>query len=213
MNLMFFKWNISDQTFIGSILSKLWGLNHVEWKILPAQMQAANCILVLITIPLFAFIVYPLINKFFRLTPIRKVAIGFFITIPSFAIPALVEKWILEGSQPTIWWQVLAYWFLTAGEVMISIPALEFAYTQAPKSMKSFISSLNMLSVSLGNLFISLVNKFIQNPDGTVKLEGPNYYWFFTKLLLGTGIVFCFVVQFYKGKTYIQDEAPAESSA
>ena len=213
MNLMFLKWNISDQTFIGSILSKLWGLNQVEWKILPAQMQAANCILVLITIPLFAYIVYPLINKFFHLTPIRKIAIGFFIALPSFAIPALVEKWVQEGIQPTIWWQMLAYWFITAGEVMISIPALEFAYTQAPKSMKSFISSLNLLSISLGNLFVSLVNKFIQNPDGTVKLKGPGYYWFFTILLLGTGIIFCFVVQFYRGKTYIQDEAAEESSA
>ncbi len=210
MNLNFLKWNISDQTFIGSILSKLWGLNQVEWKILPAQMQAANCIFVLLTIPLFAYIVYPLINRFFRLTPIRKIAIGFFVAIPSFAIPALLEKWILDGAQPTIWWQMLAYWFMTAGEVLISIPALEFAYTQAPKSMKSFISSLYLLSISLGNLFISLVNKFIQNPDGTVKLKGPNYYWFFTILLLATGIVFCFVVQFYKGKTYIQDEEPAD---
>ena len=96
---------------------------------------------------------------------------------------------------------------------MISIPALEFAYTQAPKSMKSFISSLYLLSISLGNLFISLVNRFIQNPDGTVKLKGPNYYWFFTILLLVTGVLFCIAVQFYKGKTYIQDEAPAESSA
>jgi len=207
MNLTFIKWNLSDQIFLGSLLSKLGGLNQVEWKILPAQMQAANCILVLITIPMFTYIVYPFINRFFRLTPIRKIAIGFFVAIPSFAIPALLEKWILNGMQPTIWWQVLAYWFITAGEVMISIPALEFAYTQAPKSMKSFISSLNLLSISLGNLFISLVNKFIQNPDGTVKLKGPSYYWFFTILLLTTGIVFCLVVQFYKGKTYIQDEA------
>jgi len=211
MNLNFLKWNISDQTFIGSILNKLWGLNQFEWKILPAQMQAANCIFVLLTIPLFAYIVYPFINRFFHLTPIRKIAIGFFIAIPSFAIPAMVEKWIENGAQPTIWWQMLAYWFMTAGEVLISIPALEFAYTQAPKSMKSFISSLYLLSISLGNLFISLVNKFIQNPDGTVKLKGPNYYWFFTILLLATGIVFCFVVQFYRGKTYIQDEEPVDA--
>jgi POT family proton-dependent oligopeptide transporter len=207
MNLTFFKWNISDQTFIGSILSKTGGLNQVDWKILPAQMQAANCIFVLLTIPLFTYILYPLINSFFRLTPIRKIAIGFFVAIPSFAIPAMIEKWITNGAQPTIWWQMLAYWFMTAGEVLISIPAIEFAYTQAPKSMKSFISSLNLLSISLGNLFISLVNKFIQNPDGTVKLKGPNYYWFFTILMLVTAVVFCFVVRFYRGKTYIQDEA------
>ena len=93
---------------------------------------------------------------------------------------------------------------------MISIPTLEFAYTQAPKSMKSFIASLNLLSISIGNLFISGVNRFIRNPDGTIKLEGPNYYWFWTILLFVTGILFCIVVQFYRGKTYIQDEAPPE---
>jgi POT family proton-dependent oligopeptide transporter len=87
MNLTFLKWNISDQIFYGSLLSKLGGLHQVDWKILPAQMQAANCILVLIAIPLFAYIIYPVINKFFRLTPIRKIAIGFFVAVPSFAIP------------------------------------------------------------------------------------------------------------------------------
>jgi POT family proton-dependent oligopeptide transporter len=209
MNLIILKWNLSDQAFLGSILSKLGGLHQVEWKILPAQMQATNCIFVLLNIPLFTYIVYPLINKFFRLTPIRKIAIGFFVAIPSFAIPAMLEKWIENGAQPTIWWQVLAYWFMTSAEVMISIPSLEFAYTQAPKSMKSFISSLNLLSVSLGNLFVSLVNKFIQNPDGTVKLKGPSYYWFFTILMFATGIIFCIVIQFYRGKTYIQDELEA----
>ncbi|MBN2589019.1 MAG: MFS transporter [Sedimentisphaerales bacterium] len=212
MDLTFLKWNISDQTFIGSVLSKLGGINQVEWKILPAQMQAVNSIIVLLAIPLFTYGVYPVINRFFRLTPIRKIGIGFFVAIPSFAIPAMLEKWIQNGSQPTIWWQVLAYFFITAGEVLISIPALEFSYTQAPKSMKSFISSFYLLAVSLGNLFVSFVNKFIQNPDGTVKLKGPNYYWFFTILMFATGIVFCIVIQFYKGKTYIQEEGNVEAS-
>ena len=207
MNLNFITWNLSPDAGLGAFLSKI-GLHQFNWKILPAQMQAVNCILVLITIPFFGFVVYPLMNKFFDLTPLRKVAIGFFIAVPSFIIPAIVEKWIQQGAQPTIWWQVLAYGFLTAGEVLISIPTLEFAYTQAPKSMKSFISSLNLLSISLGNLFISFVNWFIRNPDGSVKLTGPAYYWFWAILLFVTGILFCIVVRFYKGNTYIQDEAP-----
>jgi len=212
MNLNFISWNLSPDAGLGALLSKI-GLHQFNWKILPAQMQAVNCILVLTTIPFFALVVYPLMNKFFNLTPLRKVGIGFFIAIPSFAIPAIVEKWIQQGAQPTIWWQVLAYWFLTAGEVLISIPTLEFAYTQAPKSMKSFIASLNLLSVSLGNLLISGVNHFIRNEDESLKLEGPAYYWFWTILLFITGILFCIVVRFYKGKTYIQDEAPPEHAA
>ena len=93
-----------------------------------------------------------ILNRDERLQQYKQIAIGFFVALPSFAIPAMLEKWINNGAQPTIWWQMLAYWFITAGEVLISIPSLEFAYTQAPKSMKSLISSLYLLAVSLGNL-------------------------------------------------------------
>ena len=42
------------------------------------------------------------------------------------------------GYRPNIYWQFIAYVLLTAAEVMVSIVCLEFAYTQAPKTMKSF---------------------------------------------------------------------------
>lgn len=90
---------------------------------------------------------------------------------------------------------------------MVSITCLEFSYTQAPKTMKSFIMALFLLSVSAGNLFTSAVNFFIQNPDGSSKLAGASYYWFFTLLMLGTALVFIFVARFYKEQNYIQDEA------
>jgi POT family proton-dependent oligopeptide transporter len=59
-------------------------------------------------------------------------------------------------------------------------------------------------------LFTAQVNHFIQNPDGTTKLTGANYYLFFTALMLGTTILFVIVSPFYRGRTYIQDEAEAE---
>ena len=48
---------------------------------------------------------------------------------------------------------------------MVSITCLEFSYTQAPKTMKSVIMALFLMSVSVGNLFVALVNKVIQNDD------------------------------------------------
>jgi POT family proton-dependent oligopeptide transporter len=204
MDLTLFNWNLDQNTFWGNILGSI-GLNQVNLKILPEQIQAVNSLLVVIAIPLFAFVVYPLIDRVFKLTPLRKVAIGFFIAIPSFIIPAIAEGMITRGQTPSCWLQILAYVFITAGEVMISIPALEFAYTQAPKSMKSFISSLNLLSISLGSLFVALLNIFIQNEDKTVKLEGASYYWFFAILLAVTAVVFSVTSRFYKGKTYIQE--------
>ena len=109
---------------------------------------------------------------------------------------------------PSVGWQVLAYVFLTSGEVMISVTIMEFSYTQAPKKMKSFIASVNLLTISLGNAFTAGVNKFIQNPDKTSKLEGASYYWFFTIVMLVMAVLFIFVAVFYKEKTYIQDEQP-----
>jgi POT family proton-dependent oligopeptide transporter len=205
MNLTFFNWSFSQDTFWGKLLSVV-HLDQVTWNILPEQIQAVNSLLVVMAIPLFTYVIYPLIDKVFPLTPLRKVGLGFFVALPSFAIPAWLEGRIVSGETPSCWWQVLAYLFITAGEVMISIPALEFSYTQAPKKMKSFIGSLNLLSISLGSLFVVILSQFIENPDGTSKLDGPAYYWFFTGFLAVTGVLFCIAIQFYKGKTYIQGE-------
>jgi POT family proton-dependent oligopeptide transporter len=72
--------------------------------------------------------------------------------------------------------------------------------------MKSFIMGIYFLGVSLGNLFTSGVNAFIQNDDGTSKLEGASYYWFFAALIGAAAVVFVFYSMFYKGRTYIQGE-------
>ena len=63
-----------------------------------------------------------------------------------------------------------------------------------------------MMSIALGNLFTSAVNFFIQNPDGSSKLAGADYYWFFTLLMLLTSVLFLLVVKFYREKAYIHDE-------
>ncbi|MBN2376842.1 MAG: MFS transporter [Sedimentisphaerales bacterium] len=117
------------------------------------------------------------------------------------------------GFKPNIIWQIIAYVFLTAAEIMVSITCLEFSYTQAPRKMKSFIMSVYLLSISLGNAFVAVVNGFIEKTDGTTILPGANYYWFFTISMLVTASLFIFVTLFYKEKTYIQEEAPAESDS
>lgn len=113
------------------------------------------------------------------------------------------------AGMPNIAWQFLAYIILTAAEVMVSITSLEFAYTQAPRKMKSFIMGIYFLGVSLGNLFTSGVNYFIQNADGSTKLNTVQQYWFFTALMGATAIIFVLYAQFYKGRTYVQGEVEA----
>jgi POT family proton-dependent oligopeptide transporter len=181
-----------------------------SFKLEAAQVQTANPILILLFIPLFSYFIYPAIDKIFPLTALRKIGIGLFVTAASFAVSAFIEARITAGQHPTVWWQMLAFVILSAGEIMVSITCLEFSYTQAPKKMKSLIMAVYYLSISAGNLFTSGVNFFIRNPDGSSKLPGASYYWFFTGLMAVAAFIFMFVAQRYKVKIYTQDVPDAD---
>jgi POT family proton-dependent oligopeptide transporter len=184
----------------------------IEW--LSSQIQAVNAIMILAFIPLFQYVIYPVINKFFPLNPLRKIGIGLVVTGLSFLVSAWIEKELAAGHTPNIGWQMPAYALLSAGEVMVSITALEFAYTQSPVHMKSIIMSLYLLSISAGNLFTALVYVFIKNDDGSLKLHGAAYYNFYAFLSIGCVALWVFVAKRYKEKTYFQSEAPsAETKA
>ncbi|MEM1085535.1 MAG: POT family MFS transporter [Verrucomicrobiota bacterium] len=142
----------------------------MDW--LPSQIQSINSIFVLSFIPLFAYVLYPAISRVWKLTPLRKIGIGLFIMASSFALIALIQQWIDAGQRPNIAWQILAYALLTASEVMVSIVALEFAYTQSPKTMKSTVMCFYLFAVALGNFFVAQLNKQIQIPSAaTEQLE------------------------------------------
>jgi len=176
----------------------------IEW--LPSQIQVVNPFLIMLLIPVFSYVIYPVIHTVFPLTPLRKIGMGFFVTVVAFVLVAEIETQISMGLRPNIVWQLFAFVVITAAEVMVSITCLEFSYTQAPKPLKSFVMALFLLSVSLGNAFTSFVNYVIQNEDGTSKLAGAAYYWFFAGVMLVISMVFVFVAKSYKGKTYVQGE-------
>jgi POT family proton-dependent oligopeptide transporter len=179
-----------------------------EW--LPAQIQTVNPVFVLAMLPLFSYVIYPAAGKLFRVTPLRKFGAGLFMVIIAFLIVGWIQTRLDAGERPNILWQILAFVALTAGEVMVSVTHLEFAYTQAPKKMKSLVICTYLGSIALGNFFTASVNFFIKNPDGTLKLVGASYFFFFVKVMLVTAVLFLFFARFYRGKTYIQDEAEAQ---
>jgi POT family proton-dependent oligopeptide transporter len=181
------------------------------FEILSAQIQTLNSIFILTMIVVCNYVVYPLISRVFPLTELRKIGLGLVVTAVSFLIAAWIESQITAGLKPSIAWQVPAFLLLSTGEVMVSVTALEFAYTQAPKRMKSIVMVLYMWAISAGNLFTGLVHKFIANPDGSTKLPGAWFYLFFVGLCFLTAMVFVFVARQYTAKTYLQDEAPAAS--
>ncbi|MFZ1321044.1 MAG: POT family MFS transporter [Ignavibacteria bacterium] len=203
-------WSLFDQTGSSWVLQaekmdKMVDLGFVKFELLASQIQAINPLLIMIFIPLFTYWLYPAIDKIFPLTMLRKISIGMFLAVFSFVIIAFAETSITSGGTPSILWQFWAYVILTAAEVMVSITGLEFSYTQAPNSMKSIIMGFWLLGVSLGNGITALVNQLIVNDDGSYKLEGSEYYWFFAVLMLVTSFAFILVAKRYKVETYIQE--------
>lgn len=202
-------WCLFDQTASRWVeQAKHMDRNVFGFEINPAENQVTNPILVMLLIPVFSRLIYPWLGRFVELTPLRKVGIGLFLTVPSFLIPAWIQMRIDGGHAPNIGWQILAYVFITAAEVMVSITALEFSYTQAPKKMKSLIMGLFLLSVYLGNEFTVFVNELIKEKqsEGIEWLAGSNYYLFFAGSMFITAVVYVLWSQFYRGQTYIQGE-------
>jgi POT family proton-dependent oligopeptide transporter len=198
-------WSLFDQT--GSTwvlqaekLDRYWiGINWYS-----SQIQAINPIMILFFVPVFSYFIYPFLNKYISLTPLKKISTGLFLAVPSFIIIGQVEQWILAGYTPSIAWHILAYTILTASEVLISITCLEFSYTQAPNSMKSFIMGLFLLSVSFGNIITALINNFIL--ANSTMLNSENYYYLFAFMMFITAFLFLFVIKFYNGNTYLNME-------
>jgi len=156
-------------------------------RVLPAQIQVVNGLLILAMVPVFTFAIYPLMARFFRVTALRKIGIGLFTIAGSFLIVSWIESRIQGGNRVSVWWQILAYVVLTASEVLVSITALEFSYTQAPLRMKSFIMALFLLSTSVGNLMTAAVNHAMVRPlQGEGAQVGPETW---VKLADVTGIV------------------------
>lgn len=188
-------WSLFDQTGSSWVLQA----RHLDpvllgVRVLPSQIQAANPLLILLLTPLFFYGVYPALGRVVRVTPLRRIAAGLVLAGFAFVLTAWLQTRIDAGEHPGIGWQVLAYLILTSAEVMVSITCLEYSYTQAPDSLKSWVMSIYLLSVAAGNLFTSTVNGLILKFDVEGRLIGAGYFWLFAGMMLGTATVFTRVV-------------------
>ena len=101
---------------------------------------------------------------------------------------------------------MLAYAILTSAEIFISITCLEISYTYAPKKLKSITVSIFLLSISIGNLYTSVLNFYNEKNDGTVILQGGDYFLFFTIMMLIVAILFIpFARKFKNDRVLLQN--------
>ena len=170
-----------------------------SFTLLPSQIPGLNPIMVMVLIPFFTFGVYPFFeNKLgIKMTPLKRMGIGMFVAAASFVLVAIFQYILDGGTQISVLWQVLPFLIITMAEVMISITGLEFAYTQSPRSMKSTVMSLWLLTVFFGNMitaYIAQINVF----------DGGNFFMFFAALMAIFAIFFAFIAKNYEMKNYME---------
>jgi proton-dependent oligopeptide transporter, POT family len=129
-----------------------------------SQMQALNPSLVMLLIPVNNLVIYPFLRKIgLNPTPLRRMTAGIALASLSWIPVGIFQVMLDRGARVPILWQVIPYVILTLGEVLVSTTGLEFAYSQAPAKMKGTLMSFWSLAVTIGGLWVLLVNTAMLN--------------------------------------------------
>ncbi|KAI0041577.1 peptide transporter PTR2A [Auriscalpium vulgare] len=134
----------------------------------------------IIFIPIFDIAIYPGLRRIgIRVTPIRKITAGFYTGALAMVWACVVQHYIYKrnpcGRYPStcvdadgnpvtsdlsVWIQTGSYVLIAFSEIFASITGLEYAFTKAPKNMKSLVMSIflfaSALAAALGEAFNSV---------------------------------------------------------
>ncbi|EJD43873.1 proton-dependent oligopeptide transport family protein [Auricularia subglabra TFB-10046 SS5] len=137
----------------------------------------------IILIPICDLLLYPALRRAgFNLSALKKITIGFFTGSAAMVWAAVVQHYIYKtnpcgyhaatcraGPEPdapplvsplNVWIQSGSYILIAISEIGASITALEYAFTKAPKNMRSLVMSVNLftsaIASALGEAFVSL---------------------------------------------------------
>ncbi|CAK3918662.1 probable PTR2-Di-and tripeptide permease [Lecanosticta acicola] len=192
-------------------------------------MQNFDPISIIIFIPILDKLVYPLLRKWhIELRPIARITIGFVLGGLSLAYAAIVQHLIyiappcygrpLNCPAATVGTTVIpnrvhiavqtpSYVFIGLSEIFISVTGLEYAYTKAPPSMKSFVQSLYLFTSAIG----SALNEAFVPATGD-----PDILWMYTGIAVAAVItagIFYFTFHHYDEQEQEMNELDANDTA
>jgi proton-dependent oligopeptide transporter, POT family len=161
-------WSLFDQKASTWVLQGREMVQPSWWWLDASQMQAINPFLVMLLIPFNNLVLFPwLRRRGWEPTALRRMTAGIALSGASWIIAGVLQLVIDSGTGLALTWQFLPYIFLTLGEVLVSATGLEFAYSQAPASMKGVLMSCWYLAVTIGGLWVLLANASIKRPEVT----------------------------------------------
>jgi POT family proton-dependent oligopeptide transporter len=146
----------------------------------PEVLNNMNPISLIIFIPICDSFIYPALRKaHIRFTPIKKIYLGFMLGTAAMIWAAVLQHYIYqknpcgdhantcideEGnnlfSPINVWAQTGAYVLIGFSEIFASITSLEYAYSKAPRNMRSIVQAMALfmtaLSAAIGQALIEL---------------------------------------------------------
>jgi len=166
-------WLLYNQLFSNFIL-------QAQWMELPSWMSVdqppvLDPLLLVVTLPFMDSVFFPTLRKMgLECGPIWRITIGFLIISVTFLLVGGIQaaiaargSWeadedgdgdevyvLREGydKRVSVWWQVVPYCGIALSEIFTSVSGLEFAYSQAPASMKSLVMSLYLCTTAVGSV-------------------------------------------------------------
>jgi POT family proton-dependent oligopeptide transporter len=190
-------WALFDQTFSTWVMQggQMVKYNLLGFEIGAEQMLAANPIMVLILVPFTTLVLYPAMGRL--ATPLRRMSMGMLLSALSFVIVAWLQRRIEGGEKLSILWQLAPYMILTTAEVLISTTGLEFAFTQAPKTMKSTITGYWQLTVAIGNLLVVFITAALGGGHGDESVSSGRFMMY-AGLTAVVTVIFSIIAAFYR---------------
>ncbi|KAG4071714.1 hypothetical protein HA402_011868 [Bradysia odoriphaga] len=169
----------------------------IGWFVIkPDQMLIFNPVLALILFPICEYVFYPLLAKIGIKTVLQKITLGIMFGAIGVGLATIVETQI-ESNYISILWLIPQYLAMVLSENFLYIANLNFAYNEAPKEMKSVITSFVFVTIAGGNLIVVFIT-------GMKFFSSQIYeFLFFTILIFLDTIFFGFLATRYK---YVQVE-------
>jgi POT family proton-dependent oligopeptide transporter len=166
-------------------------------------MQSAGAILVMIWVPILTLFVYPTLEKIgIKPTALRRMSAGMVLGAVAFVGSGLLQAQLDRGAHLSIAWQLVPYVVLEAGEVMLSATALEFAFSQAPRNMKSIITSFWLMTIAGGHFLMATFTGLNEN---YIHAHGASQFYLFAVLMFIVAAIFIGCAMAYKPVQF-QDE-------
>ncbi|CAG9803481.1 unnamed protein product [Chironomus riparius] len=127
------------------------------YKIKPDQMIVFNSVLVILLIPLFDRFVYPFMEKIGIKSMLHRMMVGYTCTIFAFIISAFLEVQV-EKNYISMLWQIPQFSVIATAEIFSYLAHLNFAYKEAPASMKPVMVAFMYLSIAAGDFIVAIIS-------------------------------------------------------